>query len=83
MSGVELVNRCNTNLVIVIGVPLVLCVWLLLRETSQTAEMEGEFSFPVKAGVTGLHLGSEPPELGEWSAPRFSLGWAELCLCVR
>lgn len=62
-----------------------MCVAAPQRNIPDTtaAEMEGQFSFPVKAGVTGLHLGSEPPKLGEWSAARFPLGWAELCLCFR
>lgn len=59
MSGVELVDWCNKNLVIAIGMP---CGAVQRNITDTTAaEIKGEFAFPVKAG---LCLGSEPHKLG-------------------
>lgn len=46
------------------------CVAAPQRNITDTtaAEMKGEFSFPIKAGVTGLHLGCELPRPGKWAA---------------
>lgn len=70
MSGVGLdwIGAIKASLLLVIGVPLLPpCVAAPQRNITDTtaAGIKGEFSFPVRAAVTGLCLGSEPHKLGE------------------